>query len=84
MQSGFSGLIRDSVSLFIATLYLPRFGKIENSIFNNDLISRRLINIIPLSFQPFEDKAFEIIKSTRFYNSVDSIENRYFEGRMLV
>ena len=71
-------------SLFIATWYLLRLGFIKNKLFDTDLISDKLINILPLSFKPFEDKAFEIICSSDFASAVDKIENMYFEGRDII
>ncbi len=70
-------------SLFVATWYLLRLGYIESSIFDKKLISKTLINILPLSFKPFEEKAFEIIQSTNFNIAISQIENRYFEGRLI-
>lgn len=70
-------------SLFVATWYLLRLGHIKCSIVSGESISKKLINILPLSFKPFEDKAFEIIKSTKFSEALDSIENKYFEGRLV-
>ncbi len=70
-------------SLFVATWYLIRLGKIENSLFKKDFVSERLINILPVSFKPFEEKAFDIIRSTKFKEVMGVIENRYFEGRLL-
>lgn len=70
-------------SLFVATWYLLRLGHLNSQIFNGDLVSHKLVNILPLSFKPFEDKAFEIIKSTRFSDAVHQIENKYFEGRLV-
>jgi len=71
-------------SLFVATWYLLRFGCIKSLIFNGASASNKLINILPWSFEPFENKAFEIIKSTQFADKVEKIENRYFEGRLVV
>ncbi len=70
-------------SLFVATWYLLRLGHIKNTVFGKDFISKSLINILPKSFKPFEDKALEIIKLTRFKDAVINIENRYFEGRVI-
>ena len=70
-------------SLFVAAWYLIRLGYIKSPIFNEEFISRKLINILPLSFKPFEDKAFEIIRTTRFEDVLNMVENRYFEGRLL-
>lgn len=71
-------------SLFIATWYLLRLGFVKNKLFDITLTSEKLINILPLSFKPFEDKAFEIIRSTDFSIAIDKIENMYFEGREIV
>jgi hypothetical protein len=70
-------------SLFIATWYLLRLGCIENNLFSKDLVATRLINILPMSFKPYEDKAFEILSKTRFRSSVNQIKNRYFKGRAI-
>ena len=70
-------------SLFVATWYLIRLGYIKNKLFDDEFIAERLINILPSSFESFEDKAFEIIKATEFKDAVHHIENRYFEGRMI-
>jgi len=70
-------------SLFIATWYLLRLGRIQHEIFENSHVTSRLINIIPISFKPFEDKAIEIIATTPFSDAIKNIEYKYFEGRML-
>lgn len=70
-------------SLFVASWYLLRLGYIRNKIFDTALISEKLINILPVSFKPFEEKAFEIIKSTKFEDAINKIENKYFEGRLV-
>lgn len=70
-------------SLFIATWYLLRLGYIKNDLFGRDLVATRLINILPASFKPYEDKASEIIATTPFRDAVNQIENRYFEGRAI-
>ena len=70
-------------SLFIATWYLIRLGYVSSLIFDSSLIARKLINILPLSFKPFEDKALEIINSTHFSEAINQIEYRYFDGRLV-
>lgn len=70
-------------SLFIAAWYLLRLGHISSPLFPKDLKAKRLINILPSSFRPFEDKALEIIKATKYRESVSKIEHRYFEGRLV-
>lgn len=68
-------------SLFIAAWYLLRLGYISSTIFNSELVSKKLLNILPLSFKSFEDKALEIIKSTPFAVAVNQINYKYLEGR---
>ncbi len=70
-------------SLFIASWYLLRLGCIKSDIFNETLIAKKLINILPTSFKPFEDKGMEIISSTKFKGRIIDIENKYFEGRSI-
>jgi len=70
-------------SLFIAAWYLLRLGHITSPIFPMDLTSEKLINILPSSFKPFEDKAFEIISATDFADVLSRIKNEYFEGRLI-
>lgn len=70
-------------SLFIATWYLLRLGKLQHSEFSGNEIASRLTNILPESFKPFEDKAIEIIQNTQYAEFVDRIVNRYIEGRLI-
>lgn len=70
-------------SLFISAWYLLRLGKIKANFFGEEYVAKRLINILPKSFEPFEIKALEIIKSTMFKDSAEFIDYRYFEGRKI-
>lgn len=70
-------------SLFISAWYLLRLGKLEHPDFPKEEHASRLINILPESFRPFEDKALEIIKKTPYDDLVEKIENRYLEGRLI-
>ena len=70
-------------SLFIAAWYLLRLGKLEHPDFPASEYASRLINILPESFKPFEDKAVEIIKKTPHTDLAELIENRYLEGRLI-
>lgn len=70
-------------SLFIAAWYLLRLGHIEHEVFDKSHIAEKLINILPASFKPFEDKGMEIIASTLFASAIENIEHKYFEGRLL-
>lgn len=70
-------------SLFVATWYLLRLGYITSPVFSSDLTSKKVVNILPLSFKPFEDRAVEIIKATKFKGATGQIENKYFEGRLV-
>lgn len=70
-------------SLFIASWYLLRLGKVKSDIFPENLTANKIINILPESFKPFEDKALEIIASTPHHESVHRIEYRFLPGRLL-
>lgn len=70
-------------SLFIAAWYLLRLGKIESAIFDIGFSGKKLINILPESFEPFENKALDIIQATKYSDVISYIENRYFDGRII-
>jgi len=70
-------------SLFIAAWYLLRLGKIEHKMFPESERAESLINILPKSFEPFEQKGFEIIAQTPFSEVISKIENKYIEGRII-
>ncbi len=70
-------------SLFIAAWYLVRLGKIETPLFDKSFAAEKLVNILPESFKPFEEKALEIIRATKFADVVERIEYKYFEGRKI-
>lgn len=70
-------------SLFIAAWYLLRLGYIHPELFPEDKVAKRLINILPESFKPFEDQGIEIIRSTEFREAADNIEYRFFSGRLI-
>jgi len=70
-------------SLFIAAWYLLRLGCLRSTIFPENEIANSLINILPMSFKPFEEKGFEIIKATSYKDMISKIDNKYFEGRTL-
>ncbi|MCC7469737.1 MAG: hypothetical protein IT284_01190 [Bacteroidetes bacterium] len=70
-------------SLFIASWYLLRIGKIESPMFPKELVAEKLINILPESFKPFEEKALEIIRSTKYSDLIDKIDYKYFKGRKI-
>ncbi|MGB0925365.1 MAG: hypothetical protein ACPGTS_01505 [Minisyncoccia bacterium] len=71
-------------SLFIATWYLLRLGRIESVFFDTNNSAKKLVNILPKSFAPFEDRALDIIRNTEFKEDISNIENRYFEGRIII
>jgi len=70
-------------SLFIASWYLLRLGILEHPSFPKSEYAKRLINILPESFRSFEEKGFEIIRSTAYAEALERIENKYFEGRII-
>ncbi|MFI5240615.1 MAG: hypothetical protein ACHQUB_02815 [Candidatus Saccharimonadia bacterium] len=71
-------------SLFIAAWYLLRLDYIEHSIFDTGFAAKNLLNILPKSFKPFEEKAFEIIEATPYKEAVNFIDYRFMEGRLIV
>jgi hypothetical protein len=71
-------------SLFIATWYLLRLGYIQHPVFDTLYCAKRLLNILPKSFKPFEDDGLDIIKSTLFEEALDKIDYRWIEGRSIV
>lgn len=68
-------------SLFIATWYLIRLGYIDCDIFPKKEISENLLNILPKSFEPYEEKGLDIIKSTQYKNVLGVIVYEFIEGR---
>lgn len=70
-------------SLFIAAWYLLRLGKLSSPIFPKELISDEVVNILPESFKPFEDKGLEIIGATPYNNVLDKISYRFMAGRLI-
>lgn len=71
-------------SLFIATWYLIRLWIIPSILLPTDETAENLINILPESFRPFEEKGFEIIRNTEYTSMVWKIENKYFDGRIII
>lgn len=70
-------------SLFIAAWYLVRLGHIGSDLLSVESISDSLINILPESFKPFEDKGLEIIGTTPYAYAVENIEYKFIEGRLI-
>jgi hypothetical protein len=70
-------------SLFIAAWYLLRLGKLSSPLFPSELVSDELINILPESFKPFEDKGLEIIAATPHKDCVSKISYKFLEGRLI-
>lgn len=70
-------------SLFISAWYLLRLGYLTHPSFNENLYAKRLLNILPQSFRPFEDKAIEIISASVFAGAENMIEYSFIEGRLI-
>lgn len=70
-------------SLFIAAWYALRLGFLEHDSFPKKECSERLINILPESFKPFEERGFDILASSLAGGALDRIDNRYFQGRSI-
>jgi hypothetical protein len=71
-------------SLFIAAWYLLRLGYLEDPSFNKKFYAKGLINILPESFKPFEEKALEIINASQFSEAKSQIGYSYIAGRLIV
>jgi hypothetical protein len=67
-------------SLFIATWYLARMGKLKSSPLEINKFSDKLINILHERLKPYEDEGREIILDTPFADVVNNISNVYFGG----
>ena len=70
-------------SLFVATWYLIRLGAINSSLVPAEYQAAKLINILPNSFEPYEDKAFRLIELTKHAHLTSNIDNHYFDGRQV-
>ncbi len=70
-------------SLFIAAWYLVRLGKISHPQYADRLTAQKLMNILPESFKPFEDKGLELISATGLVNPNDVIEYEFIAGRLI-
>lgn len=64
-------------SLFIAAWYLVRLGKLESPLFPASLHADELVNILPESFRPYEEKGVQIIAATPFSECVKHISYEY-------
>jgi len=67
-------------SLFIATWYLARLGKLRTISASEILPARQLINILPLRFEPFEAEARDILAATPYADVLQVITNEYIEA----
>ena len=70
-------------SFFIAAWYLLRLGYLEYPMFDKQFVASDILNILPSSFRPFEEKGLEIIGATEFEESLDRIKYEYIEGRLI-
>ncbi|MCI5051230.1 MAG: hypothetical protein MRY57_02895 [Candidatus Pacebacteria bacterium] len=68
-------------SLFIATWYLIRLGCITSGIFPQNEVAEKVLNILPESFKPYEEKGLNIIRETKFSDRVTDIEYQFIKGR---
>lgn len=70
-------------SLFIAAWYLLRLGKISSAIFPKTEVADEILNILPKSFKPFEDKGLEIIEATKYRETTKNIRYKFLPGRLI-
>jgi len=68
-------------SLFVAAWYLLRLGVLTHDSFPNHLYAKRLLNILPESFRPYEDRAMDILFKSKHKDIIDRVEHHYFKGR---
>ena len=64
-------------SLFIATWYLARLGKLRTVPEAEITHARQLINILPARFEPFECEATDILSYTPYADVLHAITNEY-------
>jgi len=70
-------------SLFIAAWYLVRLGKLSHPQFDEKLVAKKLLNILPESFKPFEDKGLEIIAATKLVAPAEVVSYEFLPGRLV-
>jgi hypothetical protein len=64
-------------SLFIATWYLARLGKLRTVPESEIPHAKQLINILPARFEPFECEAMDILSDTPYAEVLHAITNEY-------
>ena len=60
-----------------------RLGYIKTLLFDEKYLASQLVNILPISFKPYEDKALEIIAKTNFAGAEKQIEYHFLEEKAL-
>lgn len=58
-----------------------RLGCVESTIFPTGEVSEKVLNILPESFKPYEEKGLNIIRNTEFKDMVERIEYKFIQGR---
>lgn len=69
--------------MFIAAWYLMRFGRIGSELYPKYLVADKILNILPESFKPFEDKGLQIIASTKHDDVLVDIAYEFLPGRLI-
>lgn len=70
-------------SLFIATWYLIRLGKIPSVLIPKEDTASKLLNVLPESFKEFEDEGIRLIATTKYSKAAKDILNLYIQGRKI-
>lgn len=70
-------------SLFIVAWYLLRLGLITHPALDARYTAKKLLNILPASVEPVEQKGLEIIAATPYHKAVDCISYRWVERAVL-
>lgn len=82
-SSGF--MYRHTCALLSASWSLSRLGiytvpeKAVKNLTEKKFVARKLITILPEKYREVENKVIEIIKSTKFKDTLNNIEYKYFD-----
>jgi len=85
LKEEFEFMYRHTCALLSASWSLCRLGEFKipqdaiHNLTNKSFEAKKLITILPEKYHPVEDKVIDIIKSTKFKNSVKNMEYEFFD-----
>ena len=85
LKEEFEFMYRHTCALLSASWSLCRLGVFQipqdaiRNLTNKDFEAKKLITILPEKYHVVEDKVLEIIKSTKFKDSIKNTEYEFFE-----